>query len=408
MKILFLSYYYYIQYIPFKQVIKELLNEGVDAKLLYISNISPKDERKFYNPQRFRQDDIPFIEFKLYRFALENKFFRPLLQIMQFFRNRWRLKNLLKKLQPDGIVIGSHLGGIYIRLIQILCDEMKIPITSMWLTEDKIVQEISIPILLPLPWLLRDILKWKSYNKHTQKHLFIVTGDTLKKHLMKMGVEKEQIIITGNPSHDEIYECIGKPKHILEDLDLKEREKYIVLLTEVIHEIFGIDYLKRLVKVLKSAFCRLPPYIKVVIKFHPRETKKTKNIFRDALQGSRYCYFENADLVCLLSGAEISIGHFTKALETSFVVGTPVLSINFLRNEEYSLYKGGNKILECLSPQEFEEKLISFFMDKSFYQKAKLIEKKWLEDNIYTIDGKSTYRVVDAILAHVNNFGGIK
>jgi len=384
--------------------------------MLYIPNMSPKDETQFYNPHRFRKDSIPFIEFKLSRFTLPKAPFRYFFQLVQFCFNSWRLKRVLKRFQPDGVIIGSHLGGIYIRLIQMLCSEMKIPILSICLTWDivtsRTINNTPIQRWLPLPKTAKKVLRWQTYNKYMRNHLFLVTGYLMKQHLIRIGVKQEQITVTGNPVHDETYEYLNRRRVISQNIGLK-KEKYIVFLTEIIHEIFGIDYLKNLAKILKDILDKLSPDIRVIIKFHPRETPETKNIFRKELCGHRFEYFENIDLISLLYGAQICIGHYTRALEISFIVGTPVLAINFSGNEIYSIYNRDDNIMSAnksenvmvaTTSEELEQKLIDFFSDEHFRQKAESVREKWLEDNIYAIDGQNTNRVVDTILAHIDNF----
>jgi UDP-N-acetylglucosamine:LPS N-acetylglucosamine transferase len=402
MKVLFLPYYYYMQYEPFKLLIKEMISKGIDAYMLYIPNISPKDETQGYNPERFKNDGIPFVEFKLSRFALIERIFRPLSQIIRFFWNSHRMKKLIKKLQPDGVVIASHLGGIYVRYLQILCHKMSIPVISMWIIEASLINEKSAPKIFSLSPNLKNTLNWSPYNQYMSHHLFLATGNVLKEFLVNMGVNKEQIIVTGNPSHDEIYGRLNSEKSLFSEKSA-ESKKYIVLLTEVIHEVSGISYIKDLVEILRNAFDKLPSNIEVIVKFHPRETDETRGIFREGLSGKRCRFIENCDLVALLYGAEISIGHFTKALETSFIVGTPVLGINFSGDRKYSVYSEEDNPLECKTPAEFESKLLAYFTDESFQQQAEVALQNWSKKNIYAIDGSNTHRVVEAILSHINS-----
>ena len=401
MKILFLPYYYYIQYEPFKLVTKGLVDKGVDAKLLYVPNISPKNETETYNPKKFLKDGVPFIPFRLTRFPVKNNIIRPFAQIIQFFLNGIRLKRLIRKLKPDGIIIGSHLGGVYIRFIQTYCNKVGLPIISLWVIEAIPNGNRSIPRWLPFASMIKEIMNWKPYNRYIRDNLFIVTGNILKEHLIKLGIRKDQIIITGNPAHDQICKDLKRKDGTLQELRLDEGGRYIVFLTEVIHEVFGMTYLKNLAGKIRDTFDQLPFDIKIIIKFHPRETAETKNIFNKQLRGRRYQYLTDVDLAHLLRDAELSIGHFSKALETSFIAGTPVLSINFSKSEEYSLYKGVNKFLECYSQKELAEKINSFFTDESFRMKTEEVKNKWLRENVYKLDGKSTHRVIESIMMHV-------
>jgi len=399
-KILFVPYYYYLQYIPFKMTIKELLGRGIDAEILYIPNMAPKDESQNYNPQRFIQDEVPFTIFWLRRFPKLARPFSYLFQIVQFYRNAQRLLRTIKKINPAAIVIGSHLGGVYIRVLQKYCYERSIPIISMWITEDSLRNSMLMPRWFPVTKSVRNIIEWKPHNKYTQNNLFSVSGNALKRHLVNMGIEKEQVIVTGNPAHDVICDTFSENRNILLDQGLVMKGRYIVLLTEVIHEIYDLTYLNQLLEVLKDAFNLLPGDIKVVVKYHPRETNETKNIHKEKLHGSRYVFIEDIDLITLSRDAAISIGHFSKALESSFIVGTPVLSINLFNNEAHSIYGYSGKLMECVSPKEVSEKLLQFFEDEAFYNYAHTVTQEWCKDNVNKLDGKSASRVANVILKH--------
>jgi len=188
---------------------------------------------------------------------------------------------------------------------------------------------------------------------------------------------------------------------ILKNQKPETKERYMVFLTEVIHETSGIDYLKDLLNILRSAFDKLPSDVRVVVKFHPRETGETKKIFKENFPGKRYSFLENAGLFPLLRSAQLSIGHYSKALETSFLAGTPVLSINFGGSEQYSLY-GKDKTMECKTPQEFEKKLMLFFSEDYYRKKAKESIKSYIKENVCAMDGNNTRRATKAILRYIN------
>lgn len=407
MKILFLPYYYYISYEPFKATILEIIKRGVNAKLLHIPNISPRDERGIYNCERFMRDGVPFIEFTLTRFSCRNILCRIPLQGLQFLLNQQKMRNLLRDLDPDGLVIGSHLGGIYVRLAQILCKELGIPIVSLWVTDDKIIEKRDAVKRPPVPRLIKSVLDWQPNNEYTESSRFLVTGSVLRNHLMRQGIRKDQIVITGNPSHDEIWKGMGCRQNPRSMLEFAGGQRYIVLLTEVIQELFGLKYLEALIRCIRKAFDKLPRDIRLAIKFHPRESEDSKAIFRMEFSGERISYFEDVELAYLLSGAELAIGHHTKALETAFIVGTPVLSINLAKNEELSLYKNCDRIMECFTQDEVEDKLVRFFADESFRKKGECARLTWLKYNICAMDGRNSRRAADAITSFVEKFTNV-
>ena len=82
-------------------------------------------------------------------------------------------------------------------------------------------------------------------------------------------------------------------------------------------------------------------------------------------------------------------------------MGTPALAINFSGKEEHSIYKKGNRLLECNTLEEFENKLLSFFADESFRIEAEESREKWLKENVFALDGKSSERAIEAIVKHI-------
>lgn len=406
MRIFFFPYYYYLQYDPFFPVIKHLNAAGIDAQLVYISNISPKDETSIYQPERFCRDGIPFQEFRLQRLRRTNDRPAPLSQLPQYLLNFYRLKAFIRRMKPDEVVIGSHLGGIYIRALQIICHQLQIFCFCFWGIEVKGTNSTRVPVWMPIPHLIKSTLHWPPDNAYTRNHRFGVSGNALKRHLMEKGISESQIVVTGNPAHDAIQR-VSKQDTCRVMPDRKMDRGHIIFLSEVIQEIFGLDYLERLLKSLGAACDELPVDIKVVVKFHPRETLQTRALHRDILTGDRYTFCETTDLADLIRRAALSIGCFTKALETSFILGVPVLSINFTGKNEYSIIYPTDKRMECANPDELKTKLAAFFGDPEFRKTAHEVMTEWLAENVYALDGRSTQRMADAIIAHAGQRRGI-
>jgi UDP-N-acetylglucosamine 2-epimerase len=302
-------------------------------------------------------------------------------------------------MQPDCVVIGSHLGGIYIRALQVICHNFSIPCFSFWGIEVEARNAVALPRYLPMPYLLKSVLHWPPVNAYTQTHKFAVTGNALKRHLMTKGILESQIVVTGNPTHDNFIE--KKPeKRPPATVHFEDgRNRYVVYLTEVLQEVFGLDHLQLVLKSIGEASDGLPPSVKVYVKFHPRETAETKAVHRSSLKGPRFVFLEETDLVRLISQAELSIGGWTKALETSFILGVPVLAINFTGLPQYSVYPN-HGLMECANPKEVKAKFTSFFSDPVFRQEAHQIAQAWLADNICGLDGQNTTRMAEAIIAH--------
>jgi hypothetical protein len=377
---------------------------GMEAKLLYIPNISEMDETKVYNPISFNRDKIPYLELNLIRICLFKKFIFNPFQFFQYLINSERIKSLLIKEKPNIVVIGSHLGQMYIRQIQIFCHHMRIPIVSMWITSDMLNEKQVIPKSLQKLLRIDNVMNWSHYNDFMRSHLFVTTGNVLKTHMETIGIPEQQIKITGNPTHDYVFNYISKKNDgqmsVFKKNEIKPGERYLVFLTECIQLVFDTNYLVQLLNELKIVFNQLPSDIKVVIKFHPREPEEIRCIYRSILCNELYIY-SNTDLIPLLLHAELSFSHFSRAIETSLAIGTICLSINLSRNDKYSFFhEEPSKIFEVQTIQEFEKKLKDFFNNLPFREQLEEARVKWIRENIYTVDGKNSLRMAEAIIEH--------
>jgi len=408
MRILFVPYYYYMQYAPFQSAAEALAKDGHEARLLYIPGISERDEGDTYHPEKFRLDGVPFEEFDLVRFSSRwARALRPLSQLAQFLINKRRLRRFLAKRPPDAVVIASHLGGIYIRLIQLLCDRLRIPIVSMWIIPVTVGREKrSLLSRLPSFFDVRDVLRWTPANKHVRNHLFVASGQVLKEHLETLGIDGRQIRITGNPVHDLFQRDLAAPRDELRRTIVKERElqpedRYVLLLTETIQKVLGWDYLRSLTNDLRAIFEKLPAGIKVIVKFHPREPMDAQIHFQDVFRGSRYRFCRDAELVPLLRCADLAIAHFSGALETALALGTPSLGINFTQRQDLSLFRESSMLLEAHSAQALEEKVLACLSDSSFRDRMAEARDLWLRENTCALDGQNSRRMAEAIVQHI-------
>lgn len=399
MKVLFFPQFYFMQYIPFSNTIRKLLEQGVDAKLIHIPNISELDESNEYNPNRYNRDSVPYINFSLWRPAKNvSGLLQLMLQLVQFKINSLRLLFFLKNQTPDVVVIGSHLGQMYIRQLQVFCAQLNISVVCLWHTFSTIDESRQIPPLISYLFGIQNVVNWEFANKYTNNHHFLVTGDSLRDHLINYGIKEDQIQVTGNPQYDDIYYQIHENRDDWKQLIQNVGGKYIVVLTEVIQDVFGLEYLKDLLGKLKEIFGELPKSIKIVIKFHPREPTEIKSLYRAIFLRKRYFFSELANTALLLRHAELSIGHFTAAAEVSLAVGTPFFSINIMGNNHPSFFSKEYQDLEFNSYNQLKEAIIRYIQMDNLRWNIKTLVHFWCEENIMPIDGKSSARVADVIV----------
>jgi hypothetical protein len=266
-----------------------------------------------------------------------------------------RIKHFLDVERPRLVVVGSDLGGLYVRLLLSCCHRANVqtmilassasgpPSNDSGGGQGHQISR-STKSILQLLKLDRVALfdNWKIGSFDTEA-LIAVPGPVLKEELLRHGVSEDRIFITGDPAHDAIYELMQEPtaqirSEVCDRLSWPATGHLIVYCTEVIHEILGREYLARLNRLLVEAFAALPADFRVVVKLHPRETPQTEALFRDAFSGERYSVRRDLDLLRLIRAADLCIGHYSKSLVDAVVLGTPVGCINFARDEKRMLF----------------------------------------------------------------------
>jgi len=410
MKILFFPLYYYMQYAPFKLIIRYLTGQGVDARLVYIPNISEADESASFNPRVFDEDRVPYTMFKLIRFTRPYpRLIQSAFQLMQFLINRWRLTRLLTAQKPDAVVISSHLGQVYIRLLQVLCFKTGIPVVSIWTIPARLDEQKHVPSTVSRLFGVHNVLEWDHYNRYMQRHVFLASGEDLKNYLIAIqGLPKEQVVVTGNPLHDDIYRQVRSlnPQQRLflwEHLNFASSDRYIVLLSELIQDVAGQNYVARLIAGLHDLFEKLPQQIKVVVKYHPREPEIVQALYERCLPGTRYRFLQRQDLIPLLKFAELAVGHFTSALEIALVAGTPGLSIQMNADIRQSFFKDDKyRLLVASSPEHLERKITSILFDPDFRCGVQDVANAWVKENFGVFDGKNAARAANVIMSQAN------
>lgn len=437
MKIFFVPYYFYIHYDLFNDL-KNKFNKNVKSFLLYIPNMLAKNELATYNKKKFKKDNFNYIKFNLLKFNLGLKLLSHFLQGICFYINYYKLKKLFKHEKPNAVVIGSNLGGIYIRLIQKICYAMSIPVFSYW-DSKQFVDPVCpyklkyFPKFLKKVFFMEDILNWAFNNKYTDNILFLTANNKTKMQLMGFGVDENRITVSGHLKYDIAYHQLRKESKA----DIKKDT--IVVVTEVIHEVLGIDFLKTYVNVLSKILRSVSFKMKVVIKFHPRETESTKNIYREAFVQNNNCiYVEKMDVHDLYEDALFAVGMYSQILETALLLKIPVLVLNLTKESKYSIYKYSSSCSEysstslnlrseypgfaeysesnllahedkyneliCTDECNFKLKIDKLINDASFYDRAKDLIQDWVNENVFEFNGENIKKAAANILLQTEKY----
>jgi hypothetical protein len=418
MKVLFAPYYFYLHYESFKRVAASLNRSGIDAAILHMPCNAFNENRRF-GIERIRADGCPVRQLQLCDLGWKGaSTIARMTRFPNLLVNRKRTREFLNAERPQLVVVGSDLGGLYVRLLLDCCREAGIQTMILASSasgppavDSNAGQTIrvwpAVKALLRMLDLDRVALfdHWQIGSFNTEAPI-AVPGTTLKEELLRYGISEDRVFVTGDPAHDAIYELKQEiaaeiRSQICSRLGWPARSHLIVYCTEVIHEMLGRAYLVGLNRLLAQAFADLPDDCRVVVKLHPRETSETEALFRQAFRGHRYLVRRDLNLLRLLRAAHLCVGHYSRTLIDSVLLGTPVACINLARDEKRMLFDTSFSEMRIESGHEFH-KIRTLLEDAATRD---IVERKlqdWRFRYASALDGESSNRnaaLISKILA---------
>jgi len=408
MTVLFAPYYFYLHYESFRRVAASLNRSGIDAAILHMP-CNTFNENRSFGMERMRADGCPVRQLHLCDLGWKgSSSVARMSRFPNLLINRERIREFLDVESPRLVVVGSDLGGLYVRLLLSCCRQAGIQTMILASSasgppanDSEAGQTISVSRSVKAILQLLDLDHvalfdhWKIGSFNTEAPI-AVPGKTLKEELLRDGVSEDRLFITGDPAHDAIFELKQEPvaqirRQICDQLEWPESSRLIVYCTEVIHEMLGREYLVRLNVLLAEVFAALPADFRVVVKLHPRETSETEALFKQAFRRDRYLIRRDLDLLRLMRAAHLCIGHYSRTLIDSVLLGTPVACINLANDEKRMLFDAGFGEIRLDSEQDFH-KIRTLLEDK---ETRNVVERKlrdWRSRYASVLDGQSSNR----------------
>lgn len=408
-KVFFFPYYWYLHYEPFRRVIVKLIQSGIDGRMVYMPCGHIAESTRF-GIEAARQDGCPAMTLPVCNVGSGSG--TPLskgLRFLGLILSRCRIKTFLRTEKPDVVVVGSDLGNSYIRLLLDQCHLLHIHVLIMvtivsWATSENMSLDVKPTIPSNLRLVLRTlkldqilIEKRITGSYHREALLAVPCGET-KEQLIQQGIDRDRIVITGNPLHDQFYEIRQSPAREMKNELCKLMGfpidcRLIIYCTEMIQEVDGEDYLERINKLLVHTFDSLPEECRVVVKLHPRESEVSLSKYSQIFIGDRYRVVKDVHIHNLLRSADIAIAHFSNILVEAALLGTPVLSINISGDRSRMLFGPGLDLLYIRSVTELRKIISDVLYDQEFLALIKSSLLNLSSNYAAAIDGRNSERV---------------
>lgn len=405
MKIFILPYVFYTHFDSFNLVFQELKNRNIDVKYFYIHTNDYFDELNSPYLKKIKKDDI--IEVKTYKTENNHNYLSRLVAFLIYLVNfRIISKRFLYK-QPDLIILGSDLGGVYIRKIQDICKQKKVGViviqTTLFIpTVERKDLSLNLPKFGNVVLKIFGLYRTFTFNSdipgsYMENNFVFALGESSKKIMLSFGKSSNLIFATGNPAFDYLFFNLPKNRNEFTDrLELPRDCRYIVYFTETIQLINGPKYLDKLHKKLNEIFTSLPNDVFIIIKLHPRETTSDKIKIREQFRSNKYRIIENGELKELIYFSELCILHYSAVMIECLLLRKPILSLNIVERQSYFNLPSHVVIRDIV---DLENNIIKILYDKQYYKYIVDLLQNVTNDNIsYSMNERASIRIVNLII----------
>lgn len=415
MNVLIVPFTFYTHFDAFRLIHEELKTRKNNVKYFYIAeNLFFKKLNQKYLDFIDRND---LIEVKIMELSGDIGLVTRSINFLKYLINFRTIAKKFIEQNPDVVVLGSDLGGIYIRKIQEICKKKNIVViiiqTVLFLPNND-RKELS----TYFPSLVHFILEYLKLHKIftfssdvpgmylESSHVFAL-GKTSKEIVESFGKGAKYVHSMGNPGFDIVSSkkfTLLTENNIKNLMKIPPKAKYIVYFTETIQAVYGYKYLTDLHANLRSVFDDLNEMFFIIIKFHPRETDNDRVLIRNQFTGEKYRFIDDIDITYLSYYSEICLAHMSAVILQPILVNKPILNINI--NNSESIIKFPEDTY-AFTIQEFRDKLNRILTDESYKEYIINILRDYINANFENaFEGGSTQKVCNKIMEIVGERNG--
>ena len=221
--------------------------------------------------------------------------------------------------------------------------------------------------------------------------LHFIESDLTLKTITDIGFDKSKIMITGNPSYDEIFQLLKTPKKN----NIQKNKKNILILTTIIFGELRKKALSQRKLFIQKVTKAIPKdEFDVVIKIHP--THEDLDDYTNILGSlnSSVSVIQNANLAELILNADIIITPVTgTSAITAFVARKPIIIWNVF-NVKNDVLVDKELALECKNQKMILKQIRKA---ETWLPKEEKIEQ-FIKEFLHSSDGKASERIADGIL----------
>ena len=221
-----------------------------------------------------------------------------------------------------------------------------------------------------------------------------VESPRLRRMFVEQGVPVEKLIVTGNPSVDQIHEAMQPAnQHIIrEELGMPEAGYLLLCAVPQLAEHYWMPWPQHWqeIEFLLATFARLEN-VSIVLSLHPKSNPLDYQQLADrygAIVAKRRIYE-------LLPACDVFVATFSSTVMQAIGVGKPTVVVGFY-GSDYAFYDDAPGVIVLRSRDQLESTLAKLFSDRQYYDQLAEAQLRQASEWIL-LDGKCTERVVEEL-----------
>ena len=234
------------------------------------------------------------------------------------------------------------------------------------------------------------------YSPKFELDLHFIESELTLKTVTDLGFQKSRMMITGNPSYDEIFQLLKTS----EKNSIQKTKKKILIVTALLYGQSQNKALSQRKLFIQEVTKAIPKdEFEVVIKIHPVQENLDDYTNMLGTTNSSVSIVQNANLAELVLNADIIITPAAQtAAITAFVAKKPIIIWNVF-NVENDVLLDNKLALECKD----EKMILKQIRKAETWQPAAEKTEQFIREFLYSVDGKASERIADGILSLLKN-----
>jgi hypothetical protein len=223
-----------------------------------------------------------------------------------------------------------------------------------------------------------------------------VWGEGPQRVFLRHGVEKERIVVTGQPRFDRLlrFRQTGSKQDVFQELEAPPGARLVTFASQtVIRTPADVDRLLEMLRVAGQAV----PEAFFLIKLHPAEDRRMYQRRQAALQVPRVKIAQEIDLYRALQASDVAMTIFSTAGLEALALGKRLIVLTCFARAEDATYVERGAALAADTGEQLAIALQRALGDPAWQEKLKTAQEAFVADQLCAVDGRSTARVVQAI-----------